>query len=78
MVSSRDQRSSRFRLLDGSEVKEFINDEIEPDPTIDAKLLQETYGASPPYPSEAFSDLQTVDELEVLVGWYSKLAIGIL
>jgi hypothetical protein len=78
MVSSRDKRTTRYRLLDGTEVEEFSSDEVSPDPAISGELLQATYGQMPPFPSEGLSGLQTTDELKRLVSWYGQVATGIL
>jgi hypothetical protein len=78
MVSSRDRRTTRYRLLDGTEVQEFLSSEVSPDPSINSELLQATYGQMPPLPSEGMSGLQTTDELKRLVSWYGQVATGIL
>jgi hypothetical protein len=78
MISSRDRRTTRYRLLDGTEVREFMSSEVSPDPSINGELLQATYGQMPPFPSERMSGLQTTDELKRFVSWQGQVATGIL
>lgn len=79
MVSTRQYRITRFRLSDGSEVKEFRNWEAEYDP-VAAKEVMESgiYGVPPTFPQDALGEMQTGTQLGVLVAHYAQISRGIL
>lgn len=80
MGSSREQRSSRFRLVDRTEVDEFANWDPGAGP-VDPGLrdrLRATYGEMPPIPRSKLGDAQSTKEIETLAQWYANLATAIL
>ena len=77
MISSSENRSSRFRLLDGAEVESFTRG-VDLNQPIDIERLQETYGALPAVPRDALSEIQTAEELSTLVNSFGQAALGIL
>lgn len=78
MTSSRQMRTTRWRLLDGTEVTEFRSNEIRPDPSITKELLTSVYGEAPDMPIESFGQLRSKDEISALVSWCRDVGRRIL
>ena len=78
MLTTRPHRESRFRLIDGTEVTEYTSQQVDPDPSITDETLQARYGDRPTLPSDVLTDLQSADELRVLLDWYASLAERVL
>ncbi|WP_331723115.1 hypothetical protein [Nocardia sp. NBC_00511] len=79
MLSTRNIRTTRRRLVDGTVVTEFISHRSEFDPDIQEVLdTQKPYGEHPDFPTERIGKLQTSEQLAELVEFYRELASGIL
>ncbi|OZD70556.1 hypothetical protein CH263_06475 [Rhodococcus sp. 06-1059B-a] len=79
MISTLPYRSTRFRLIDRSEVTEFKNWDVDYSPRM-ARAIAESgmYGVPPEFPATLAGDLQTADQLGELVRFYASLGELIL
>jgi len=79
MVSTRDARSARLRLIDATPVKEFRNWQVKYDSVVAAKARESgVYGEVPRYPIEEIGELQANRQLAAAVKYYAVLANGII
>ncbi|MGO4205097.1 hypothetical protein AB4Z09_25830 [Rhodococcus sp. TAF43] len=79
MVSTRHHRITRFRLVDGTEVKEYRNWKADYDPEVADQVRESRiYGDLPELPRHALGGMQSDDQLARTVETYAEMARGIL
>lgn len=78
MLSSRDHRTARYHLVDGTEVTEFLSRQIPPDPAITLETLKAAYGDMPVFEDGGLGRLQSKNDLSKLVSRYSIMATQVL
>lgn len=79
MVSTRNERSTRLRLIDATPVKEFRNWKVEYDPEVASEAIRSgIYGQVARFPSEEVGELQKNRQLAVAIRHYASLARGII